>query len=323
MTGKEAQRCSSVLLLCGGVGGAKLAEGLAEILPPQILDIVVNTGDDLDWHGLRICPDLDTVMYALAGLQDPNQGWGVASDTWSALGMLGVHGAETWFQVGDKDLATHVLRTERLLQGQTLSLTTEALARQLGVEALIHPMTDDPVRTEIKTRNGWLSFQEYFVRERHKVEVHEIRFVGLETARPSDGLLSAIDRAAVIVFAPSNPIVSLGSILKLPGVSSRLMDSHAAKIGVSPLIAGKAVRGPVIEMLRSQGIDPTTTGIASLYADLLDAFLIDTVDQAEEAEIALLGVRPIPANILMQDSDGKRCLANRILQEAGWFSNDS
>jgi len=318
MTEERARRSSSMLVLCGGVGGAKLAEGLAGILDPEDLQIVVNTGDDFDWYGLRVCPDLDTVMYALCGRQDRNRGWGLESETWHMLEMLKGYGTETWFQIGDRDLATHVLRTALLRKGHSLSWVTNTLAKRLGTEVSIYPMTDDPVRTEVMTSAGWLSFQEYFVRERYQPEIHDIRFVGLETARPSTGLLSAIDRATAIVLAPSNPIVSIGPILQLPGVIDRLERSRATKIGVSPLIARKALKGPAAEMLRTEGVPVSAAGIASLYASFLDGFLIDRTDEAKAAEVASLDVRPILADILMQDSAGKRRLARQVLREVGW-----
>ncbi len=321
-TEERACRRPSILVLCGGVGGAKLVEGLAEILEPNDIDVVVNTGDDFDWYGLRVCPDLDTVMYALCGHQDRDRGWGLESETWHMLEMLKLYGAETWFQVGDRDLATHVLRTAWLQEGYSLSWVTSTLAKQLGTEVPIHPMTDDHVRTEIMTSAGWLSFQEYFVRDRYQHEIRDIRFVCSDKARPSEALMSAIDHAMAIILAPSNPIVSIGPILRLPEVIDRLKRSRAIKIGVSPLIAHKAIKGPTAEMLRAKGVPVSAAGIASIYASFLDVLLIDRSDENEAKEVASLDVRPVLADIVMQDSAGKRYLARQVLREAGWPTDD-
>ena len=302
-----------VLALAGGVGGAKLVLGLSRILPPDRLTVVVNTGDDEQFHGLHVSPDLDTVMYTLAGLSNPETGWGLAGETFNTLSMLETYGADTWFNLGDKDFATHITRTKLLCEGATLSEATSELCRKLGVEHAVVPMSDDSVRTVLTTATGDLAMQDYFVRQRSGPEVKAVKYVGADSARPSPGLLSAMERAELIVFCPSNPFLSLGPILAVPGVREELTASGAFRLGVSPIIGGAAVRGPAGKMMAELGEDVSCVSVARQYQGILESFLIDHEDSALGAEIARLGIRAEAASIMMYDDTDKIALARHIL----------
>lgn len=310
------QRERSVTALAGGVGGAKLAQGLADVLAPSSLSIIVNTADDFDLWGLRICPDLDTVMYTLAGLANPATGWGIAGDTHATLDAIARFGTETWFQLGDRDFATHILRTEALRSGETLTGVMSTLAKGLGVSSSILPMTDDPVSTMIHTRDTVLAFQDYFVRRRQVDTVTGVSFAGIEKASPSAAALAAISSAEVIVFCPSNPLVSIGPILALPGVQDRIRDASALRIGVSPIVGGKAIKGPADRMLHSLGHESSAYGVALMYADILDVFVIDTRDAADRDRIEALGMRVVTTDAVMGDRDGRARLATDVLHAA-------
>ncbi len=302
-----------ILALSGGVGGAKLVQGLAAHVPADILAIVVNTGDDIDHLGLHISPDVDTVMYTLAGLASVDRGWGLDGETWSAMDMFGRYGAETWFNLGDKDLATNILRTEALRQGHPLSVVTDELRRRLGVAVRILPMTDDPVTTYIDTPIGKLHFQEYFVRERCAPEVLGIEFRGLAAAHPSPPLQTALAEADAIIVTPSNPIVSVGPILGVPGVRDALRQSRAHRIAVTPLIEGQAVKGPTVPMMRWAGLAPNAVSVARLYSDFLDTFILDERDAALRPDIEALGLRVHVTDTLMTTAEDKARLAREIL----------
>src|SRR5687768_1634127 len=279
-----------VTVLAGGFGGAKMSHGLAleaerrraEGEPPVELTIVVNTGDDLELHGLIVCPDLDTVMYTLAGLANDETGWGVREETWNAASMLERYGAPTWFRIGDRDLATHVRRTEALRGGTRLTDVTAALCASLGVGALLLPMTDEPVRTRIRTDDGWLDFQDYFVRRGQRDRVLEVARDGIERARPTPEVHAAIAGAALIVLAPSNPFVSIGTILAVPGVTDAIREAAAPVVAVSPVVAGAALRGPADRMLESLGWEASARGFVHHYVDqypgLLDVAVVDVRD---------------------------------------------
>jgi LPPG:FO 2-phospho-L-lactate transferase len=303
-----------IVLLSGGVGGAKLAEGLAALTGRLV--IIGNTGDDLEWYGLRVCPDLDIVMYTLAGLVDRERGWGLTGDTFHALEMLGRYGEPGWFRLGDRDLATALLRTRWLEAGIPLTDVTGRLCRALGIEARLLPMCNDPVRTVIVTSDGELPFQEYFVARAARDEVHGIRLAGVETARLSGEVSHALDTADLIVFAPSNPFVSLGPILSVLGMRDAIRRSRAPKIGVSPLIQGRAVKGPAEAMMRSLGHRPDAVGVAIMYQDLLDMFVIDTLDAGLAPEIQALGLDVEVRETLMTDAHAKRALAAEIVRLA-------
>ncbi len=302
-----------ILALSGGVGGAKLVQGLAAHVPADTLAIVVNTGDDIDHFGLHISPDVDTVMYTLAGLASLDRGWGLQGETWSAMGMFERYGAETWFNLGDQDLATNILRTEALRQGHPLSIVTDELRRRLGLAVRIIPMTDDPVTTYVDTPIGKLHFQEYFVRERCTPEVLGIEFRGLSEAHPSPPLQKALAEADAIIVTPSNPIVSVGPILGVPGVRDALRQSRARRIAVTPLIQGQAVKGPTVPMMHWAGLEPNAVSVARLYSDFLDTFILDERDAALRPDIEALGLRVHVADTLMTTAQDKARLAHEIL----------
>lgn len=302
-----------VVALAGGVGGAKLAQGLMACLSAQDLTVVVNTADDFDIYGLRVCPDLDTVMYTLAGIANVETGWGVGGDTFDALDMIGRYGEDTWFRIGDRDLATDVLRTHWLRQGLGLSEVTRRLATALGVGSKILPMSDDPVATWISTPEGALDFQEYFVRRHHEPVVTGVAYMGIEQAKPAPGLLSLIDQAELIVFCPSNPIVSISPILAVPGVQGALRAARAPKIAVSPIVGGQAIRGPADRMLESLGHEVSSLGVARMYRGTVNAMVIDEADRELEGAIRDLGVRVLVAQTVMRDESDKRDLAGVLL----------
>jgi LPPG:FO 2-phospho-L-lactate transferase len=305
---------SGVVALAGGVGGAKLAHGLARALPAGALTVLVNTADDFTLHGLRICPDLDTVLYTLAGLANPATGWGVVDDTFATLEMLRRYGADgTWFQLGDRDFATHILRTQRLTEGRPLSAVVAEMASALGVTAALLPMCDAPVATIVRTDAGDLSFQDYFVRRRHSDRVRGLAFEGVEAARPPAALEVALRAADAIVFCPSNPLVSIGPILAVPGMRALLRDSAAPRIAVSPIVGGKALRGPADQMLETLCHEVSALGVARLYAGLIDGMIIDSLDAALAAPIAALGLQVEVTNTVMRDDSDRQALAETAL----------
>ena len=310
-----------VTVLAGGFGGARMAHGFALLGDRVELSVIVNTADDLELHGLQISPDLDTVMYTLAGLANEATGWGVLNETWSASEMLERYARPTWFRLGDRDLATHIARTEGLRSGQRLTEVTAGLAASLAVRAALLPMTDDAVRTRLRTDDGWLDFQDYFVRRAHSDVVRELRFDGIATAHATAEVLAAIDAADLIVVAPSNPFVSVGPILALDGVRERLEQADAPVIAVSPIICGAAVRGPAAALLGSlAGLQHTSTGVATYYGrtypGLLDVLVIDEADADQASEIAAAGVRPIVSRTLIGDPADRRRLAAELLELA-------
>ncbi len=307
---------AKVLALAGGVGGAKLALGLARTLPPDQLTIVVNTGDDECFHGLHVSPDLDTVMYTLAGLSNPETGWGLAQETFQALEMLGRYRAETWFSLGDKDLATHIRRTQLLREGMSLSEVTAELVSCLGVAEQIAPpivpMSDQPVRTVLETDAGDLPMQEYFVKHGSQPQVRSIRYEGAEQALPSPSFAQALKQSGMVVFCPSNPFLSLGPILAIPGVRESLT-AAPNKVAVSPIIGGEALRGPAAKIMAELGYPASCVGVARQYQGICDYFLLDQQDAGLAPEIEKLGMTPLVAPIIMQSDDDKVALANYVL----------
>jgi LPPG:FO 2-phospho-L-lactate transferase len=304
-----------VVLLAGGVGGAKLAFGLQAALGED-LTVVVNTGDDLERHGLAIWPDHDTVMYTLAGLDDRERGWGLRDETWTVSGQLGRLGEDAWFRLGDRDLATHIVRTELLRSGGRPTDVARHLQGSLAVRATILPMTDEPVRTEVRTNAGWLEFQEYFVHRHQEPEVREVRFRGIEDAHPTDEVAEAIDGARAIVIAPSNPIVSIGPILALPGMRDLIglaRGRDVRVVAVSGIVGGKALKGPADRMLVSLGIESSARGVAGIYADLIDGFVLDNADVHLEPAIAALGVETLVVDTIMSDDAARERLARDLL----------
>jgi LPPG:FO 2-phospho-L-lactate transferase len=303
-----------VVALAGGVGGAKLAAGLQSVLPAGDLSVVVNTADDFDLWGLHICPDLDTVMYTLAGIANPETGWGIAGESFETLNMLGRYGEDTWFKLGDRDLATHVLRTDRLRSGATLTEVTAGLVGAMGVESSVLPMSDDPVSTVLETPEGRLEFQEYFVRRGQKDEVLGVELRGIDDARPSGEVLAAVSGADVIVLCPSNPVVSVGPILALPGMWEVLAKASAPKVAVSPIVGGRALKGPADKMLLSLGHEVSATGVAAMYAGLVDGMVVDTVDAGERAGIEEIGMRVLVTGSVMRDAEDRARLALETLE---------
>jgi LPPG:FO 2-phospho-L-lactate transferase len=311
-----------VVCLAGGVGGAKLADGLQQVLAPGELTVVVNTGDDFERHALAICPDMDTVLYTLGGIADPIQGWGVAGETWQVMGQLERLGESTWFRLGDRDLATHLFRTERLRGGARLTDVAGELGRALGIESHVLPMTDSEVRTRVRTAGGWLDFQDYFVRLHQEPEVLEVEFHGVAAAAITPEVRDAIRSAEAIMVAPSNPVVSIGPILAVPGMTDAIAAARvrgAAVVGVSGIVGGKALRGPADRMLASLGDEPSALGVARRYvrAGLLDVLVVDHRDESLAAQIGALGVETVVTETVMTDAASRALLAREMLAAAG------
>jgi LPPG:FO 2-phospho-L-lactate transferase len=305
-----------VTAIAGGTGAAKLLRGLAACLGPRDLTVVGNTGDDVEVWGLHVSPDLDTVTYALAGRLDVERGWGLAGETFRCLEAMAALGAETWFNLGDRDLATHLYRTRQLRNGVPLSAVTAEIARRLGLGARLLPMSDDPVRTRVRTPEGWLGFQEYFVRDKAMVEVLDVAYAGAESARPAPGVVDAIAEADVIVVCPSNPVTSVGPVLAVPGIVPALAAARRPVVGVSPIVGGAAISGPAADLMRARGLPVSPAGVACAYAPWLDILLIDAGDRAGEAAVKAAGAQAIPADIVMTDRAREVALARRVLEAA-------
>ena len=303
-----------ILSLAGGVGGAKLALGLSKVLTPDELTIVVNTGDDDEFYGLHVSPDLDTVTYTLAGLTNPETGWGLAGDTFNALGALKAYGAPAWFNLGDKDLATHIRRTELLKQGSTLSEVIETLSTALGVKHSIVPMSDDRIRTIIKTDDGELPFQVYFVKHRYGPVATGLRYAGAEQARPAPDFAEALGRSASLVVCPSNPFLSIAPILAVPSVRERIEHFPGTRIVVSPIVGGQALIGPAAKLLEELGHDVSCVGVAKFYRGLCDVFVVDEMDRDRAGEIEALGMRVDVTNTVMRTEEDKVNLARHICE---------
>ena len=302
-----------LVALTGGTGGAKLIEGLSHEVDSVELTIVCNTADDFVMHGLNISPDLDTIMYTLAGMSDSAKGWGIQDDTFRILAQLEKLGAEAWFKLGDRDIATHILRTHLLRAGFKLSDITERLRNNLGIKARILPMSNDEVETRIETLEGEISFQEYFVKQRWQPEVKRVFYAGVERSRSAPGVLEAIHDAAKIVICPSNPVTSIGPILAIPGVRDALRRATARVVGVSPMIGESAISGPAHKLMAAQGMDPSTLGAAKGYADFLDRFVIDREDEKLRGKIESLGIKVVATSVIMKSLDDKRRLAREVL----------
>jgi len=307
-----------IVALAGGVGAARFLAGLVRVIAPQKLLVIGNTGDDAEIHGLDISPDLDTLVYTLAGLADPVRGWGLEGDTFRCLQALGRLGAETWFQLGDRDLATHLYRTERLRQGATLTEVTGEIAGALGVRARVVPMSDQPVRTRLETRRGSLDFQTYFVRRRARDAVLSVRLAGVEEARPAPGVLEAVAEARAVVVCPSNPILSIGPILAVPGIREALRNTRAPVAAISPIVGGRALKGPAARMMRSMGLRPSALQVAELYRDFLDVFVLDRLDESLAPRIEALGMRAVVTNTIMTGLAEKKALARVVVQALGF-----
>jgi LPPG:FO 2-phospho-L-lactate transferase len=306
-----------IVALAGGTGAAKLLRGLVRVTDPARLFIIGNTGDDLDWWGLHVSPDLDSVTYALAGLLDGTRGWGVRDDTFHCLESMQRLGRETWFRLGDRDLATHLHRTLLLRTGASLSAATRAIAHALGVTARLVPMSDDPVRTELRTGAGWLSLEEFFVRERCAPDVLDVAYRGAGQARPAPELLQAIGAAEAVVVCCSNPVTSIGPILAIPGIVDALIHTPAPVVAVSPIVGGQAVSGPAAKLLAARDLEVSPVGVARAYQPWLDALVLDGVDAALAPVLERDGVRPVVASALMRDAAGEARLGRVVLEAAG------
>jgi len=304
-----------VVALSGGIGGAKLALGLSRILSADELMVVANTGDDFEHLGLSISPDLDTVMYTLAGLDNPQTGWGLRDETWNFMESLAALGGETWFQLGDRDLATHIERTQRLRQGVPLSRITADFCARLGVPWRIVPMSDDTVRTRLRTDQGWLDFQDYFVRRRCEPAVHAIAFEGAASARAQPEFLSALRDPALraVIICPSNPLISIEPILALAGLREALARCAAPVVAVSPLIGGRAVKGPTAKMMTELGLDSTAAAVAQRYRGLIDAYV---VERSDASACTGLDIDVVPARTLMTTLAEREQLARAVLAAA-------
>ena len=302
-----------IVALAGGVGGAKLADGLAQLVSPENLTIIVNTADDFEHLGLHISPDLDTVMYTLAGLANPKTGWGVKDESWNTMAALARYGGPIWFQLGDRDLATHLLRTQWLHQGYPHTWVSRELCRRLGVRCTILPMTEEPVRTMVQTEEGELPFQEYFVAKQWQPMVSSIRFAGIEVAQPSREVVSALRTADVIVFCPSNPLVSLEPILALPSMRRILSASRVPKVAVSPIVGGQALKGPAAKLMTELGLEVSPLGVARHLQDVLTHFVLDHVDQAYQDAVSDLGLRTLVTGTVMLSRTDRANLARELL----------
>jgi LPPG:FO 2-phospho-L-lactate transferase len=313
---------AKIVALAGGVGGAKLALGLYLHLQAQgqaeKLTIIGNVGDDLELFGVRICPDLDTVMYTLAGVVNKQNGWGVEGDTQTTLNMLKRYGEDTWFSLGDYDFATHLIRTKMLHEGHTLTQTTAHLARGLGLECALLPVCNEDVRTFVQTQEmGEIPFQEYFVKRRAQDTVTGLRFAGIQQANITPEVKKAIEEASLIIFGPSNPYLSLQPILQVPGMRDCLKAAKAPKVAVSPIVGGKALKGPAAAIMQSFGgeLESSALGVAKLYADLISGFVLDKIDVEQAVSVAALGLKPLITQTIMSNEQDKKVLAAQILQE--------
>jgi LPPG:FO 2-phospho-L-lactate transferase len=306
-----------VVALAGGVGAARFLDGLTRVIEPEHVYIIGNTGDDAEIHGLHISPDLDTVTYTLAGLANPLHGWGLRGDSFRCLEALGRLGADTWFQLGDLDLATHLHRTERLRQGATLAEVTSEIAAALKVRSTLVPMSNERVRTRICTPTGELEFQTYFVKHRARDRVTAMRFEGAAEAAPAPGLLDAIEKAAAIILCPSNPFISIGPILAVPGIREALQRKRDKVAAISPIVGGRALKGPAAKMMKSMHLRAAAAEVAKLYVDFTSVFVMDEVDGRQAAQVEALDMRPVVTNTIMRGLRERKALARVAIRELG------
>jgi len=302
-----------IVVLTGGTGGAKFVDGLRQVVSPQELTIIVNTGDDLEWWGLYVSPDIDSITYVLAGMLSKERGWGVKGDTFFCLQAMGQLGQPIWFHTGDRDLAVHLLRSKMLTQGKTLSEATVEICNRLGVQARILPMTDSRVETRIMTPAGELSFEEYFVQRWYQDPVESVRFAGAGDAEPAPGVLDAIRAASSVILAPSNPVTSIGPMLAVPGIREALRETRAPVAAVSPIVGGAAVSGPAGALMAAQGFPVSLAGVAQAYHDFLDILVADTRDAKEAAQLQQSGFRAHCTRTIMRTADDKAQLARTVL----------
>ena len=306
-----------ITALAGGTGAAKLLRGLGRVLDPRDLTVVVNTGDDTLIWGLHVSPDLDTVCYTLGGVIDERKGWGLTDETFHALDQIARYGEPVWFNLGDRDLATHLHRSRLLREGRSLTQITRAIAQALGVTATVLPMSDQPVRTRILGPDGWLAFQEYFVREKAQVEVRAVNYAGAPAARPAPGVLDAIRTADAVLVCPSNPITSIGPILAVPGLVEALQSTEAIVAAVSPIVGGDAVSGPAGRLMAAAGLPVSATGVARAYGGWLDLLVFDEQDRTLAPEIRSAGAAPVVAPTMMSSRDAEVTLARHVVAALG------
>ncbi len=305
-----------IVVLAGGVGAARFLQGLVQVVPQEQITVIANTGDDREFYGLHVSPDIDIVMYTLAGLVDEKNGWGIVNDTHHTMQQLTAYGNEDWFTLGDRDLATHIHRTNLLRQGKTLSAITDELRRYLGLALRILPMSDQTIATHIQTAHGLIHFEEYFVKYRSADEVQDVVFLGADTAKPAPGVLDAIKQADAILIAPSNPIVSIGSILAVPGIHDALHEASGMIIAVSPIVAGAPIKGPADKLMRGMGREVSAVGVARCYRDFLDVMVIDERDADLVEAIEDLGIPTVVTNTIMSNLTAKVNLAQTVLRAA-------
>lgn len=306
-----------IVVLAGGVGAARFLQGLVQVVPQEQIIVIGNTGDDHTFYGLHVSPDLDIVTYTLAGVVDEAQGWGIRNDTYQTMQQLSFYGNEDWFQLGDRDIATHIHRTNLLRQGKTLSEVTDDIRQHFGLQIRLLPMTDNPVATHIRTPSGLIHFEEYMVKRRSEDEVQDVVFVGSESAKPAPGVLDAIKEAEAILIAPSNPIVSIDSILSIPGIHDTLHEASGMVVAVSPIIGGAPIKGPADKLMRGLHMDVSAVGVARCYRDFLDVMVIDTQDAHLASDIEDLGIPTLVTNTIMSNLAAKKALAINMLQAAG------
>ena len=306
-----------ITVLAGGVGAARFLQGLVAVHPPSDITVISNVGDDAEFFGLHVSPDIDIVMYHLAGLADEQRGFGLRGDTFQVIDAIGRYGYDTWFRLGDGDLATCITRTHLFQKGRTLSEATQEIGSALLMPVRITPVTNDPLRTKIRSDDGVLDFQEYFVKRRTEGHAWGIIYEGSEQAAPAPGVIEAISSASTVLVTPSNPLVSIGPILSVPGVRDALRATEATVVAVSPIVGGKSVKGPADRMLRDQGMEASATTVARLYADFVDVLVIDSVDEGLAAGIEELGVRAVITDTIMDSMEKKTALARVALAAAG------
>ena len=306
-----------IVVLAGGVGAARFLQGVVQVVPQEQIMVIVNTGDDRDFYGLHVSPDSDIVMYTLAGMVDETHGWGVRADTYNTMQQLTQYGEEDWFMLGDRDLATHIHRTHLLREGKTLSEVADNIRIRLGLGLHVLPMSNQPIATHIKTPAGLLHFQEYMVKRRTADEVQDVVFVGAQEAKPAPGVLDALREADAILIAPSNPIVSIGSILAVPGIHDVLHEASGMVVAVSPIIGGAPIKGPADKLMSGLGLDVSAVGVARRYRDFLDVMVIDKQDEVLVNDIEDLGIPTVVTDTIMRDSATKKALAQTVLQAAG------
>jgi LPPG:FO 2-phospho-L-lactate transferase len=307
-----------IAVLAGGVGAARFLEGLVQVVSQEQITVIANTGDDHDFYGLHVSPDIDIVMYTLAGIVDKRNGWGISNDTYNTMQQLTSYGYEDWFLLGDRDLATHIHRTNLLRQGKTLSEVTEILCRHYGLlkenkPVRILPMSDQPIATHIQTPVGLLYFDEYLVKHRSADEVQDVIFVGADKAKPAPGVLDVLKQAKTILIAPSNPIVSIGTILAIPGIRDTLHHASGTVVAISPIVGGAPIKGPADKLMRGMGHEVSAVGVARCYQDFLDVMVIDTQDAHLAKQIEALGIATVVTNTIMSDDAAKANLARTVL----------